>query len=77
MSANEVLNNNIPSHIREEGFSFGDVKSEHIISAMKEFAKYHVERALEESARIANRWENSGELGPVIENEAYSLDNIK
>lgn len=40
------------------------------------FAKEHVEAALNAAGRVANEWENSGELRPEIL-DSYNLENIK
>ena len=53
-----------------------DLDVNQIDNLLVEFAKFHVAQALKEASKIADGWENSGELSPEILN-AYPLENIK
>lgn len=79
MTAKEFLLKEVPYHIKQEGFSFGDINSKIIEKAMIEFARYHVKEALIvafEDVPIGGSDNINYEDVAIIKNR-YPLEKIK
>ena len=81
LTAEQVLLNVIPKDIKNEGFSYGDVHPVWINRAMIEFAKLHVQEALDNRDRLYETY-YAEEIKFTEDNKkfikkSYPLENIK
>lgn len=73
MIPEDFLYKHIPEKLKKEGFSFGDITTKMIYSAMIEYAKFHVEKALKASHQ--NNQLPEEDLNFTL--DCYSLKSIK